>query len=113
MTSVVSMIFVISLVSCVDFLIVLLLLQGPLTVGLKKSSPGLKSLNAYISSCKQIDHHSGFLHGDLLYSLDVTNSIMESIDDLDVLDVRDGIPGIAKMFYVVLEALIVLLFDGL
>jgi hypothetical protein len=38
---------------------------------------------------------------------------MEGIDDLDVLDIRDSIPGIAKMFYVVSEALIMLLLDGL
>jgi hypothetical protein len=55
----------------------------------------------------------GFFHGYLLYSLDVANPITEGIDDLDVLDVRDSILGIAKMFHVVLEALIMLLLDGL
>jgi hypothetical protein len=38
---------------------------------------------------------------------------MESIDDPDVQDARDGIPDITKMFHVVLEALIMLLLDGL
>jgi hypothetical protein len=111
--STVYVIFATSSVSCVDFLIILLLLRGLLTVGLKKSSLGLRSLNAYVSSSKQIDHHSGLLHGDLLHSLDVIDSVMESIDNLDVLDVRGGIPGIAKTFYVVLDALIMLLHDGL
>jgi hypothetical protein len=111
--SVVSVIFVISPISCVDFLIVLLLLRWPFDTGLKKSSPSLRSFNAYASDCKQIDHYSGLLHGDLLRSLDVTNSIMESIDDLDVLNVRDGVPGIVEMFHIVSKALIMLLLDGL
>jgi hypothetical protein len=38
---------------------------------------------------------------------------VEGVDDLDVLDIRDRIPDIAKMFYVVPEALIMLLSDGL
>jgi hypothetical protein len=38
---------------------------------------------------------------------------MKSIDDLDVLDIQDGIPGIVETFHVVKEALIMLLFDGL
>jgi hypothetical protein len=41
----------------VDFPIVLLLLRGPLTMGLKKSSPGLRSLDAYLNDCEQNDHH--------------------------------------------------------
>jgi hypothetical protein len=109
----ISTIFVISPVSCVDFLIVLLLLRGSIVVGLKKSSPSLGSLNAYVSNCKQIGHRSGLLHDDLLHNLDVTDSVMESIDDLDILDVRDVVPDIAEMFHVVPEALIVLLLDGL
>jgi hypothetical protein len=50
--SAVSTTFVISSVSCVDFPIVLFLLRGPLVAGLKKLSPGLRSLNAYINDCK-------------------------------------------------------------
>jgi hypothetical protein len=45
-------IFAISLVSCVDFPIILLLLRGPLAVGVKMSSPGLGRLNAYVSNCE-------------------------------------------------------------
>jgi hypothetical protein len=52
-------------------------------------------------------------HGYLLHSLDVPNTITKGIGDFDVLDVRDSISGIAEMFYVVLEALIMLLLDGL
>jgi hypothetical protein len=38
---------------------------------------------------------------------------VEGIDDLDVLDLRDSVPSIAKMFHIVLEALIMHLPDGL
>jgi hypothetical protein len=38
---------------------------------------------------------------------------MEGIDNLDVLDIRDSVPGIAEMFHVVLETLIMLLPIGL
>jgi hypothetical protein len=38
---------------------------------------------------------------------------VEGIDDLDVLDVRDSIPGIAEIFYVIPETFIMLLPDGL
>jgi hypothetical protein len=38
---------------------------------------------------------------------------MESINDLDVLDVWDGVPSVVEMFHVVPEALIMLLVDGL
>jgi hypothetical protein len=82
-------------------------------VGLKKSSSGFGGLNAYVSNYKQIGHHSRLLYGDLLHSLDVTDSVTKSIDDLNVLDVRDGVLGDAKMFHVAPEALIMLLLDGL
>jgi hypothetical protein len=38
---------------------------------------------------------------------------VKGIDDLDVLDIRDSVPGIAEMFYVVPKAFIMLLPDGL
>jgi hypothetical protein len=38
---------------------------------------------------------------------------MEGVDDLDVLDVRDSVPGIAEIFHVVPEAFIMLLLDGI
>jgi hypothetical protein len=87
--STVSMILAISSVNHVDFLVILLLLCGPLTMRLKKSSLCFKSLNAYISEYEQICHHSRLLHGDLLHSLDVADSVMEGIDDLNVLDILD------------------------
>jgi hypothetical protein len=55
--SMVSVIFAISSVSCVDLPIVLLLLWGPLSMTLKKSSPSFVSLNAHVSVCEQISHH--------------------------------------------------------
>jgi hypothetical protein len=53
------------------------------------------------------------LHGYLLYSLDIADPVMEGVDDLDVLDVRDSVPGIAEIFHVVPEAFIMLLLDGI
>jgi hypothetical protein len=47
----------VSMIGRVDFPIVLLLLRGPLTMGLKKSSPGLRSLDTYLNDCEQNDHH--------------------------------------------------------
>jgi hypothetical protein len=109
----ISAILTISLVSCVDFPIVMFLLRGPLAVGSKKSSLGLRSLNAYASNYKQTGHRFGLFHGDLLHNLDVTGSVTEDIDDLDVLDIRGSIPSIAEIFHVVPKALIMLLLDGL
>jgi hypothetical protein len=111
--SAVSTVPMVSTVSRVDFPIVLLLLRGPLTLGLKKLSLGLRSLNAYVSDYEQISHYFWLLHGYFLHSLDITDSVMEGIDDFDVLDVRDSLPGIVETFKVVLEALIMLLLDVL
>jgi hypothetical protein len=55
----------------------------------------------------------GFFHCDLLHSPDIVDPITESIDDFNVLDVRDSILGIVETFHVVLEAFIMLLLDGL
>jgi hypothetical protein len=109
----ISAVLGVSLIGHVDLPIVLLLLWGPLAAGLKELSPGFECLDACVRDCEQISHRLGFLHGDLLHDLDVTDSITEGVDDLDVLDVRDSIPGIAKIFHVVPEALIILLSDGL
>jgi hypothetical protein len=111
--SAVSKILVISSVSRVDFPIILLLLHGPLAMRLKKSSPGLRSLNAYVSNCEKISHPFRLLHDDLLHSLDIADFITEGIDDLDVLDVWDGVPNVAEIFHVVPDALFMLLLDGL
>jgi hypothetical protein len=111
--STVSAILAISSVSHGDLSIALLLPHGPLATRLKKSSPGFKSLNAYVSNCEQIDHCFGLLHGNLLHSLDVDDSVMEGVDDLDVLEIQDSVLGIAEIFHVVPEALIMLLLDGL
>jgi hypothetical protein len=53
------------------------------------------------------------LHGNLLNSLNIADPITEGIDDFDVLDVRDNVPGVVEMFHVVLEAFIMLLLDNL
>jgi hypothetical protein len=67
-------------------------------MGLKESSPGLGCFDACIRDNEQISHHLGFLHSNLLHGLDVANSVMEGIDDLDVLDVQDSIPALQKCF---------------
>jgi hypothetical protein len=110
---VISTVFVVSPIGHVHLLIVLLLLCEPLVMGLKESSLGLGCLNACVRDYEQISHHLRFLHGDLLHVLDVADSITKGIVDLDVLDVQDSVPGIAETFHVVLEALIMLLPDGL
>jgi hypothetical protein len=92
--SVVSSVLAIALVSYVD-LTILLLPWGPLAPGFQKSSSGFKGLYAHVGDCEQIGHRLGLLHGDLLHSLDVADPIVEGIDDLDVLDIRDSIPGVA------------------
>jgi hypothetical protein len=81
-------------------------------MGLKQSRLGLRSLDAYICNYKYIGHHFWLLHGYLLHNLDITDPVTEGVDDLNVLDVRDSIPGIADMFHVVLKTLIRLLLDG-
>jgi hypothetical protein len=72
-----------------------------------------RSLNACVCDCEQIDHHLEFLHSGILHSLDVADSVVEGVDDLDVLDVRDSVPGVTEIFHVVPKALIMLLSDGL
>jgi hypothetical protein len=80
---------------------------------LQKPSPGFGSLYAYISDCEQISHRFGLLHGYLFHSLDIADAITEGIDDLEVLDVRDGVPRIAEMLDIIMETLIMLLLHGL
>jgi hypothetical protein len=55
----------------------------------------------------------GIFHGDLLHGLYIVDPITESIDDFNVLDIWDIVPGIAETFHVVLEAFIMFLPGGL
>jgi hypothetical protein len=87
-------------------------LDGPLPRD-SRSRGRASEVYAYISDCEQISHYFGLLHGYLFHSLDIADAITEGVDDLDVLDVRDGIPGIAKTLDVIVETLIMLLLDGL
>jgi hypothetical protein len=111
--STVSVILAISPVNCVDFPVVLLLLHGPLSMRLKKSSPCFRSFDACINDREQIGHRLGIFYGDLLHGLDVTDSVVKCVDDLDVLNIRDSVLNIVEMFHIVSEALIMLLPDGL
>jgi hypothetical protein len=70
-------ILTISPISGVDLPI--FLLGGPLAAGLKKSSPDIRSLYAYICNCEQISHRLGLLHDDLLHSLDIIDPIMKML----------------------------------
>jgi hypothetical protein len=80
---------------------------------LKKSSTSFGSLYVCIRDCEYINYCLAFFHDDLLHGLNVTDSVVEDIDDLDVLNVRDSVPDIVEMFHIVSEALIMLLPDGL
>jgi hypothetical protein len=82
-------------------------------MGLEELSPGLGCLDACVHDCKKICHRLGFLHCDRLHGLDVAYSVMEGVDDLNVLNVQDSVPTIAETFHVVLEAFIMLLPDDL
>jgi hypothetical protein len=53
------------------------------------------------------------LYGDLLNSLDITNPIIEGVNDLDVLDIWDSVLDITETLHIILEALIKLLLDCL
>jgi hypothetical protein len=85
----------------------------PLATRLLKSSPSFGSLYAYISDREQISHHFRILHGYLFHSFNIVDAITEGINDLDVLDVRDVISGIAETLGIITETLIMLLLDGL
>jgi hypothetical protein len=80
---------------------------------LQKSSPGFGSLYAYIGDREQISHRFGLLHGYLFLSFDIVDVITEGVNDLDVLDVRDAVSGIAEMLDIIMETLIMLLLDCL
>jgi hypothetical protein len=80
---------------------------------LQKSSPGFRSLYAYIGDHEQINYRFGLLHGYLFHSFNIADAIMEGVNDLDILNVRDAIFGIAEMLDIITETLIMLLLDGL
>jgi hypothetical protein len=80
---------------------------------LQKLSLGFGSFYAYIGNREQIGHRFGLLHCYLLYSFEITDAITKGINNLNILDVRDVISGIAEMLDIITETLIVLLLDGL
>jgi hypothetical protein len=111
--SVIPVIPAISTIGCVDLPIVLLFIRGPIATWFKEPSSGLGGLNAYIGNYEKINYRLGLLHGNLLNSFDISHLIVKGIDDLNVLYVRDSIPGVPEIFHVVPEALIMLLLNGL
>jgi hypothetical protein len=76
-------------------------------------SLGFRSFYAYISNYEQIGHRFGLLHRYLLHGFEIADAISEGIINLDILDVRDAISGIAETLDVITETLVVLLLDGL
>jgi hypothetical protein len=85
----------------------------PLASRLQKSSPGFRSFYAYICNREQISNRFGLLHRYLFNGFEIANAISEGVNNLDALDVRDVISGIAKMLDIITETLIVLMLDGL
>jgi hypothetical protein len=77
------------------------------------SSPGFGSFYAYIDNCEQISYHFGLLHRYLFYGFEIADTISESINNLDVLDVWDAISRIAETLDIITETLIMLLLDSL
>jgi hypothetical protein len=107
-----SAVFLISSFCGVD-LLVIPFSRWPLAVRLQKSSPGFGSFYAYIGDREQISHHFGLLQGYLFHSFNIADTITEGVNDLDVLDVRDAVSGIAEALDIIAETLIMLLLDGL
>jgi hypothetical protein len=80
---------------------------------LEKSSMGFGSFYAYISNHEQIGHHFGLLHRYLFHGFEIADAISEGVNNLDVLDVRNVVSGIAEMLDIITKTLIMLLLDGL
>jgi hypothetical protein len=78
----------------------------------KESSSCLRGIDALIGYGEEIGHRFGLLHGDLLHRLEICDAVAEGVDVIDVLDVRDGIPGVAETLDEVAETFIRLLLDG-
>jgi hypothetical protein len=76
-----------------------------LATRLQKFSPGFRSLYAYIGNREQISHRFGLLHGYLFLGFNIIDTITEGINNLDVLDVRDSISGIAEILDIIIETL--------
>jgi hypothetical protein len=84
-----------------------------LVMWVKEWDSGLWGLNTDVCDHQQTSHNFRLLHGDFLDSLDVTHPILEGIDDLNVLHIRDSVSSVSEIFHIILEALIMLLLDGL
>jgi hypothetical protein len=85
----------------------------PLASRLKKSSPSFGSFYTNIGNREQIGHRFGLLHRYLFHGFETIDAISEGVNNLDVLDVRDVISDIAKIFDTITETLVMLLLNGL
>jgi hypothetical protein len=80
---------------------------------LEKSSPGFGSFYANIGNREQVGHRFGLLHRYLFHGFEIADAISEGVNNLDVLDVRDVVSGIAETFDIITTTLVMLLLDGL
>jgi hypothetical protein len=46
-------------------------------------------------------------------SLVIADPVTKDIDDLDILNVWDSVPGVVEMFHIILKTFLMLLSDGL
>jgi hypothetical protein len=80
---------------------------------LEKLSLGFGSFYANIGNREQTGHRFGLHHRYLFHGFEIADAISDGVNDLDVLDVRDAVSGIAEMFGIITETLVMLLLDGL
>jgi hypothetical protein len=66
-------------------------------------SSSFRSLYAYIGDRERISHYFGLLHGYLFHRFNIADAVTEGINDLDVLDVRDAISGIAETLDIITD----------
>jgi hypothetical protein len=79
----------------------------------RETEPGFGSFYANIGNREQIGRHFGLLHRYLFHGFEIADAISEGINNLDVLNVRDVISGIAEKFNIITETLVMLLLDGI
>jgi hypothetical protein len=96
--------------SCSIDLTIFLLLFGPLAFVVKELSSCFWDFDAFVSYRR---HGFGLLYVYLLYSLEISYTIVEGIDDHNILNVQDDIPGVEEVLDEVIEAFIGLLLDDL
>jgi hypothetical protein len=67
-------------------------------------SLGIGSFYAYIGNREQIGHHFGLLHRYLFHGFEIADTILEGVNNLDVLDVRDAVSSIVETFDIITDS---------